>query len=317
MQNKQRGRRHTLGVRYRTLAVLLSASMALPSGAAGADCSQVLEKTQAEARAFQAEADRQGLKSALDASLEPALDLAKKSLVQSGGAHAKTLAELKDAKEKLQGWKERVSALTEFLVAVSACLRGGPPGCLSQLAGKVSEENRAYIQELAGEGAAASAQRVDKAASFLTDYTSRLNGAAEGSALAAVSCLDQRIQQLAPSGSGSADVAATPTAKGKAAPPADVKPKGGSAGGAILLIGGLVAVTGGALAYALKKNQGGQCGAGSAACRPPGASGAGADKCCPVGSPYYCVGDGKCYPSSVGTPAAGCPSQFYFCSTEY
>ncbi len=301
-----------MGSKHRTLAVLLSVVMSMPTGAAAADCSQVVEQIQSEARAFQAEADRQGLKAAMDASLDPALNLAKKGLVQVGGPQAETLEQLKDAKDKLQSFRERVGSLEAFLSALSACLHGGPPGCLSQLAGKVSLENLAYIRDLAGEDSAAAAQRVDKAASFVNDYASRLNGAAQGNAMSAVSCMDERIQQLAQSGQAPVDVPTQSTRGATAAPP-DVKPRKRGGGGKVLAVTlGALAVGAGAVAVSKGvASSAASCEAGYVSCMSPG--GGGAKVCCPAAAPYYCSSDNGCHASV----SFSCPAGKVFCSTEY
>jgi hypothetical protein len=295
----------------RVIAVVLSLGLAAPGGVSAADCGAVLQQVQADAAAFQAEAERQGVKSVADAALDPALKSAKRALVEAGGEEAERLEKLADAKDLLKSWSERVAGTQVFLFELNACLHGGPAGCLSQLIATVNAENRAYVQALAGENAADAAARVDKAASFLNDYVSRLNGSATGSIAAAASCLQGPIDAAhhADGGGDTLGGRRTPAPAPPAPSAPTVEPKRGGHGiGPVLVVGAVVAA--GLAVAASKAKSGGKCDAGFSFCQNPG--GGGADKCCPTASPYYCAADNGCR----SDPFFSCSSGKIFCSTE-
>jgi hypothetical protein len=181
---------------------------------------------------------------------------ANKRLDKMEGPAAKKLRELRERKEKLDKYRANVDRMSEFLRTLTACVSTAAAGnCMERIAKTVTDENREFIQSLGDEGIGSAAERVGRASDLVRGYASRLNGSAQGGALAAQKCLAEQIefqQQLA-SAEAAAPVQAPVAAGGGASTePAPVR-VGGSNSGKVLLATAAVVGAAAAVASALPK----------------------------------------------------------------
>ena len=230
--------------RKQAVAILLTVLVAAPvSPATGPSCSQVLDQIGTEARSFQAEAREIGMGFALDEALQPSLDAAKNGLEPGWnptmGEREEALSALRAGKAKLDDWRAKVRTWSSQMADVQLCVED--PRCsLIELSNTLNDDLRQWVESLGPEGAASAAKRVNKAASLLQDYTSRLEGTAEGSVSSAVTCMDQNGPQQA----SSDPVDLRPSSPAQETPAVSAgKKRGGSRGKAAVVVlgGGLAA----------------------------------------------------------------------------
>jgi hypothetical protein len=198
------------------LAVFVAASA---SGAAGPSCSQVLDQVGAEAESFQAEAREMGMHFVLDEALQQSLDGVKGAFEPGWNPtmtqREEALAALRAGKDKLDEWKDNVKMWNAQLLDLQLCVND--PSCsLIKKSDLLNADIREWLESLGPEGASAAAQRVNKAATLLQGYTSRLTGTATSSVSSAIACMDESAPQQA--SAEPVDLQETP------APPAAQKP---------------------------------------------------------------------------------------------
>jgi hypothetical protein len=232
------------------VGVVLTMLVAAPaSPAVGPSCSQVLDQIGTEAQSFQAEAREMGLHFVRDVALQQSLDTAKGGLEPGWNAtmteREEAWSALRAGKDKLDDWKANVKMWNAQLLDLQLCVND--PDCsLIKKSELLNEDIRQWLESLGPEGTAAAAKRVNKAATLLQGYTSRLAGSATSSVSAAASCMDESGPQQTSSDAVDLRNTQPPPEPPAAEQPAVSKAKksgvsGGKVAAATVLAGGAVA----------------------------------------------------------------------------
>lgn len=165
----------------------------------GPSCSKYLDQLDRDTRAFQAEADRMGMKMFHDDTIGPALGSLKKNLTATKNETVQTVREVKAKKAEFDDWRNTIGGYRDQMENIKQCFAKGNACNLSKLLDDVNDALREWIQSLEQHGTSAAAERVSRGADLYQKYTSRLLSTAQGSASAGldacVTQLEQRAQQ--------------------------------------------------------------------------------------------------------------------------